>query len=94
MKIPEGIPFPYVFTFPTTFYDGGREFHQENGLVLLSRGDGFVWGDGTRYRVADTWLSFDKHGRFDVGLHVFLERVEEGSEDDRLGRLAPDYFNS
>lgn len=93
MAWPDGIPKPYIYTFPTHFYDeNGKEFHDETGLVFLSKGDGVLWGDGTRYRVADTWLSFDKHGRFDTGLHVFLDRIEEGGEDDTLGRLAPDYF--
>jgi hypothetical protein len=36
----------------------------------------------------------NKHGHFDVGWHVFLEPVEDGGSDDRLKRLAPDYFGS
>jgi hypothetical protein len=91
MVWPDGLPKPYIYTFPTTFYDeDGKELHQETGLVFLSKGDGVLWEK--RYRVVDTWLSFDKHGRFDVGLHVFLEPIEEGGEDDTLGRFAPDYF--
>jgi hypothetical protein len=88
----EGPRLPYIFTFPTTYHVGTRELFQEEGLLTLSKGDGVLWGDGTRYRVVDTWLSFDKHGRFDVGMHVFLEPVEPFSDDDRLGRLARDYF--
>jgi hypothetical protein len=41
--------------------------------------------------VPDVWFSFDQHGRFDVGLHVFLE-CSEG--DDKLTRIAPGYFTS
>jgi hypothetical protein len=94
MDWPKGLPFPYIFTFPTTFYEVGsdKELHHENGLLLMSKGHGLLWGDGTRYRVADTWLSFDKHGRFDVGMHVFLERIAEGGEDDALYKAARDYF--
>lgn len=83
---------PYVFTFPTTFYEWPNEIHQEPGLLPLVRGQGVLWGDGKRYRVADSWLSFDRHGQFDIGMHVFLERVEEGSEDDTLGLARPSYF--
>ncbi|MCU1613015.1 MAG: hypothetical protein JWO98_555 [Frankiales bacterium] len=51
-------------------------------------GTGVVLGD--RYRVVDSWMSFDHHGVFDDGLHIFLERVTE--DDDRLKRIAPSYF--
>jgi hypothetical protein len=94
MEWPKGVPFPRMLTWPTVFYEAGsdRELHREDGLLPLPRGSGFLWGNGSRYRVVDAWLSFDHRGRFDLGMHVFLERVEEGSEGDRLGRLAPDYF--
>lgn len=84
-----------TYLFSTSFYDGDTEipFHQETGMLFLSKGEGVLWADGTRYRVGDVWLSFDKHGRFDVGFHVFLERVEEGDADDRLQRIAPNYFS-
>lgn len=61
-------------------------------MVPLKIGDGFLWSDGTRYRVVDRWLSFDHHGHFNESLHVFLESVEPFSADDRLGNAAPDYF--
>jgi len=62
-------------------------------VSLPEIGDGVLApADGTpRCRVVDRWLSFDHHGRFNDGWHVFLERIED-TDDDRLGRLAPDYF--
>src|SRR5690348_12259721 len=29
----------------------------------FAKGEGFIWSEGQRYRVADTWWSFDHHGR-------------------------------
>jgi hypothetical protein len=66
--------------------------YQEDSIMPLNIGDGFLWSDGKRYRVVDRWLSFDHHGHFNESLHVFLESVEEFSEHDRLGNAAPDYF--
>ena len=83
---------PAFFTYPTVFYVDGKELVTEEALLPMPIGTGAVWGDGTRYPVADTWLSFDHRGRFDLGAHVFLERVERGSEGDTLFHLAPDYF--
>lgn len=94
MELPTGSATPRLYTFPTTFYDqDGTYLYQEVGLVFLTKGDGVLW-DGTRYRVADVWLSFDKHGHFDVGYHAFLEPIEHRGDDDRLARHAPDYFRS
>jgi hypothetical protein len=84
---------PYAYTWPTVFYVGRDELHREDGLIFLRPGDGYIdVRDGNRYRVVDTWFSFDHRGAFDLGLHVFLQPVDEGSEDDRLGRLDPQYF--
>ncbi|MFJ7137667.1 hypothetical protein [Streptomyces fungicidicus] len=55
---------------------------QEHGLLNLPVGAGVLLR-GDRYRVVDSWFSYDHHG-------VFLEPVAE--EDDRLRHLAPDYF--
>ena len=80
---------------PTTFYVGGKELpHQEETFLPVSIGDGILDSDGTRYRVTDKWISYDHHGHFGEGLHVFLERVEPYSDGDTLGNLAPDYFRS
>lgn len=77
---------------PTTFYVGGSELpYQEESMLPVAIGDGLLH-DGTRYRVIDRWISYDHHGRFGEGLHVFLEPVEKFGDDDRLGNLAPDYF--
>lgn len=60
--------------------------------ALPTIGDGLLAPGGTRYRVVDRWLSFDHHGRFNDGWHVFLGEAE--GTDDRLRLLAPDYFTS
>jgi hypothetical protein len=84
---------PMADVFPTTFYVDGKEWpYQEESFLAISIGDGLLNNDGTRYRVKDKWISYDHHGRFPEGLHVFLERVEPFSDDDTLGNLAPDYF--
>jgi hypothetical protein len=84
---------PISIAFTTTFYlDGEMTEYQEETMMPLNIGDGFLWSDGTRYRVVDRWLSFDHHGHFNESLHVFLESVEPFSEDDRLGNAAPEYF--
>lgn len=86
---------PMADVLPTTFYVDGKEWpYQEDTFLAINRGDGLLGSDGTRYRVADRWVSYDHHGRFGEGLHIFLERVEPFSEDDTLGRLAPDYFRT
>jgi hypothetical protein len=43
------------------------------------------------FEVVDSWFSFDHHGHFGDGLHIFLEEITDPS-DDLLLRLAPDYF--
>jgi hypothetical protein len=93
---PEGNPMtqtPIAIALPTFFHISGVEQeYNEPTMIPLSRGDGLLWTDGRRLRVVDRWISYDHHGRFGEGLHLFLEPVEEFGEDDRLGKLAPDYF--
>lgn len=73
---------------PTYFYVDGQEFWTyEEGVIPLAKGMGFVHGSGHRYRVVDLWFSIDHHGRFDDGLHVFLEKVD--ASDDRLKPWRP-----
>jgi hypothetical protein len=82
---------PGIYRLPTYFHEGDSEvpmYTHEEGLLNLPIGTGVVLGD--RYRVVDSWMSFDHHGVFDDGLHIFLERVTE--DDDRLKRIAPSYF--
>lgn len=79
---------------PTTFHVNGEELsYQEDSMLPLFIGDGLLWSEGKRYRVVDRWISYDHHGRFGEGLHIFLEPVEEFGPNDRLGSLAPDYFS-
>lgn len=78
-------------SYPTWFYvEGESEVWDWPETLPLVKGDGVVTRDG-RFRVVDVWFSFDQHGHFDVGLHVFLERSEG---DDTLTRIAPGYFTS
>jgi hypothetical protein len=85
---------PIEHALPTTYYIGGQEHHyHEQTMVPLRKGDGVYLGHpAPRCRVVDVWLSYDHHGRFGEGLHVFLEPVAEFGADDTLGNLAPDYF--
>ena len=85
---------PWAQKSPTVFYDVDKgEIHRyEAGPALLPNGAGIVFEGGGRFRVVDTWLSLDRHGRFDVGYYIFLKRVDNTPED-RLGELAPDYFS-
>jgi hypothetical protein len=94
MGWPNGLPIPYMLAWQTTFYEAGSDqaLFSENGLLELSKGSGVLLPNGLRYRVVDSWLSFDKDGHFGLGTHIFLERIEERGEDDTLYKLAPDYF--
>lgn len=85
---------PIDHLLPTTFHVEGEELsYQEDSMLPLHIGDGLLWGDGRRFRVKDRWISYDHHGHFPEGLHIFLEPVEEFGADDRLAKLAPDYFS-
>lgn len=83
-------------TFPVSYYrDGESEpffIDEASDALLPSIGDGWLWDDGTRYRVVDLWHSFEHHGRLNDGPHVFLESVEPGSEEDRPHRIDPGYY--
>lgn len=60
----------------------------------FSVGDGLILPIDEAYprvRVVDVWHSWDRHGRFDTGTHVFCENVTN-TPDDRPKALAPDYF--
>ncbi|MET8481867.1 hypothetical protein ABZV68_32540 [Streptomyces clavifer] len=84
--------FPVVYQWPTYFHEANDSAvlsMQEHGLLNLPIGTGVLLR-GDRYRVVDSWFSYDHHGIFDDGLHIFLGPVTE--EDDRLRHLAPNYF--
>jgi hypothetical protein len=67
-------------TLVTTFHLGYDEadIGPLPGVELppLQIGQHVLGGGGEFYRVIDVWLSFDRHGLFDTGQHVFLERAE------------------
>lgn len=94
MGWPEGVPFPHLLTYPTMFYvgDSDTEVWRENGILFLSPGDGVMTPDAKRYRVRESWLSFEKNGHFGTGMHVFLSPVEAMGNEDTLGRIIPHYF--
>lgn len=80
--------------WPVTYYVDGQPFWQdESQPPPLRRGDGVIINEGRRYRVTDLWFSYDHHGHFNDGTHVFLTEVS-GSEDDLPGQLAPSYFRT
>jgi hypothetical protein len=84
---------PGVYRWPTYFHEANSSdvlYMQEEGLLDLPVGAGVLLGSGGRYRVVDTWFSYDNHGIFNVGLHIFLAPATE--EDDRLKQIEPAYF--
>lgn len=82
--------FPGILRFPTYFHEGDKEvWMYEDGLLQLANGTGLIL-KGECYRVVDSWMSFDHHGRFDDGMHIFLEVAKD--KDNRVKQLAPDYF--
>jgi len=56
----------------------------------LAIGTGVLWEDGSRYRVVDVWVSYEKRGELGRGTHVFLEPAQ--AADDRPKRMAPGYY--
>ena len=80
--------------WPVTYYiNGVADWQDEGPPAPLSIGTGVIYPkDYRRYRVEDIWVSYDHHGRFDDGVHVFLVDVTR-TPDDRPGSLAPDYFS-
>jgi hypothetical protein len=81
--------------WPVTYHEEGTVLWQDDGPPPpLSIGSGVIWHSGEkRFRVVDLWVSYDHHGHFDIGTHVFLEDVSD-TEDDYPRRLAPSYFES
>lgn len=81
---------PWINTY---WVEGELPWQDEHYHVPVSVGDGMlVPGQAyRRFRVVDVWYSSEKHGHFDIGRHIFLRDVTD-TEDDRLGRAAPDYF--
>ena len=77
---------------PTYIYIDNKEVLQfDDGMLMLPKGAGVIWGDGNRYRVADTWFSIDHHGQMNDGMHIFLEVVMD-PEDDLPKKILPSYF--
>ncbi|MDX6513826.1 MAG: hypothetical protein QOE36_3330 [Gaiellaceae bacterium] len=67
------------FAFPTVFYEYGEEqplYTDSARLVVPANGTGVLLPDGTRYKVVDSWLSYDKDDKLGAGMHVFVEPVQ------------------
>jgi hypothetical protein len=65
-------------SLPTYFHVGGEQVLKVEGhQVPLVQGQGVLISDDIRFRVVDVWFSFAGRGRFDNGLHVFLERTDD-----------------
>lgn len=64
-------------SLPTYFHVGGDQVTVEGHQISLVKGQGVLVSDDIRYRVVDVWFSFDGHGRFNEGLHVFLKRTDD-----------------
>lgn len=83
---------PGIYRWSTYFHKADSAdvlYQQEEGLLNLPVGSGvLVLGDC--YRVVDSWFSYDHHGVFALGQHVFLEEATE--ENNRLKHIAPAYF--
>jgi hypothetical protein len=77
---------------PTTFHIGSEEWFQADGILHLPTGTGILGNHGDMYRVVDSWLSFDHHGRYGEGMHIFMEPDED--EHNTLRQVAPDYFEA
>ncbi len=56
----------------TTFHVGSEEVQHVDGVVHLPLGTGILGDGGEMYRVVDSWLSLDDHGRFGHGMHIFM----------------------
>lgn len=83
---------PGVYRWPTYFHEADSSdvlYTQEEGLLTLPVGTGTVVL-GKCYRVVDTWFSYDHHGIFNLGWHIFLEPATK--EDNRLRSIEPEYF--
>jgi hypothetical protein len=83
---------PRTLQAPTYFHADEQEnwFVEDRGVYVLPIGSGVLGPRGDFYRVRDVWFSFDHHGYFGEGYHVFLEQVE--LDRDKLSPDARRYF--
>ena len=73
----------------TTFHVGSEELQRVDGVVHLPLGTGILGGGGEMYRVVDSWLSLDDHGRFGRGMHIFMVPA---TRPNTLTLASPDDF--
>lgn len=79
-----------MVSYETPELDDGWQDEYAEAVPLI--GHGIIDRRGQRWRVVDVWHSHDKHGWVDRGIHVYLEPVAPGSDDDLPGNLHPEYF--
>jgi hypothetical protein len=73
--------------------DLADSWQNESSTVAPRIGEGIIGPRGRRWRVVDVWHSTDdKHAPIELGVTVYVEPVVAGSDDDRPGRLHPDYY--
>jgi hypothetical protein len=53
-----------------------QERAQVGGFFSLPIGAGVLGNNGDFYRVRDIWMSFDHHGHYPEGMHIFMESAE------------------
>lgn len=78
--------------WPTHYWRGSEYLRQDVGEPPpLTIGCGLIletpaYAGSARWRVVDIWISYARHGRFDPGVHAFLELVSTNEDDDRWMR--------
>lgn len=85
---------PRFLYFPTFFHVGYSEddwFIEEQGYLPIQVGQHILGPRGDFYKVVDVWFSFDHHGLFGDGQHVFMEPAE--LPRDQMTVRGRDYFS-
>lgn len=83
------------YTIPVSYLDttGKELWNTEDAWIPPVVGQGVVNEAGSRFRVVDVWVKYDKHSAMgEYGVYAFL--APAASEDDRLQKLYPYYSNS
>lgn len=84
--------FSETLTILNYHFPDGTEDQSESPYGIPAIGTGYVTERGERFRVVDVWIVDEKYsgGLNPYGVHVFLERAS--GEDDRPGRMYPEYY--
>jgi hypothetical protein len=85
---------PHYLYAPTYFHIGFSHedwFVEEQGYMPIQIGQHILGGAGEFYEVVDVWFSFDHHGLFGDGQHVFMEPAE--LPRDKMSSRGQQYFS-